>query len=665
MSSSDNPRSISKADAESERKSESSSNIDGQDDREHTDRSQPLTVRQSSPIDIKRPAPHDRRSLEKKQLESDDLPKSVTFQIKENQVPIQNLIKTANTMSNMMIAHRIALEDEFKLEPGLELTGPMMSLSPIIGSSPSQLTNNNIEAAREQNLEAKIKEIMHDAYWDTFRDELKTHNSDPLMQEKQTIVGTEIVQDKYRFTKQLLRDIRQRMIDLLLPQHTRFKQDIEDRMDFEVIDQLCKVNSLDLKDYSQYILSVLSRLCAPVRDVKIEELIATDDVVHQYRGIMELMEMMRLDWANFTINRFKTHIKAHSQEYERDKFNEILSQQQNIGIDGLEYTRIWLRRAVDRFQAAHGSLIELIKEQAANREENLNNEDEDDPDVDQHDVKDRNTKQCNRLTSESINFHNHDQIKQATIYNKELTNRILNTAYSELLDWSQTLQKLYPETLVCDEATFKHIAEQIRLLISTSAILLTSFAFINRFKLNDINEFKILIKNHVITLLTATYESSISPDPSPSASNLQQQTSKVEDLDQNKLETIVTRLKVDFETKIKRDNEIMLPEFENQYEIFRRQILDLENSTNRVRELSKRRIFEFIETLLMLDVKHQQKKKMPPPVEIPLGLNSLTSEITLITAQLVKIIRYNRRVFFDHYEKIIVDSICNRIIDRK
>lgn len=529
------------------------------------------------------------------------------------QVPVMNLLKTANTLSSMMMAHRIALEDDFKLEPGIDMSGPLMSLSPIIGSSPSQ-------SSAEPSLQSRVKDIVHDAFWDLFRDELETQSSSKD-------------EDKsYEISRQLLRDIRQKMIDLLLPQHSKLKQDIQDRMDPQVIDQLSRVHSLDLMDYSRYILDVLSKLCAPVRDEKIQELAATTDIVQLYRGLMDLLELMRLDFANFTLSRFKPHIKAHSQEYEREKFNEILRQQQTIGIDGLEFTRIWLNRAVERVDSSHG-LIDLINEASSQANDEMNRSVV------------AGTSNCEVAESnQPANFM--DKIARSDVVNK-----ILNAAYCELLDWSPSLQKLYPETLLFDEASFKQLGIQTKTLVMTSGILLTAFAFANRFRLADDNEFKNTVKSHVITLLTASFE-----DPSKGLS------SNAEDLDQNKLETIATQLMSDLRLRANKVDASLLEALEKQSELFRGQILDLHNSSNRIMELSKRRIMEFIDTLLGLDVKHQQKKfaKMPPPVNIPLGLNCLSEEITLTTAQLVKIIRYNRKVFFQHYQDIILESVLKR-----
>lgn len=538
-------------------------------------------------------------------------------------VPLDKIIKTANTMSNMMMAHKIALEDDFKLEPGMDISGPLMSLSPIIGSSPSK-GNTSCSQGPGPSLQNKVKDIVHEAYWDLFREELNSQTKDNKEERK------------FDISKKLLRDIRQNIIDLLLPQHSRLKQDIEDKLDSQILDQLSRVESLDLIEYAKYILDVLSKLCAPVRDEKLRELGETTDIVQLYRGIMELLEFMRLDFANFTLNRFKPHIKAHSQEYEREKFNEILKQQESIGIDGLEYTRKWLNRAIEKVDAIHG-LVDLLNESFS-------------PDIDKEEL-------SSAIMSQTDSNSRSGFSKEDKIIHSGLINKALNIAYCELLEWSPELQKSYPETLLFDEATFKQLGEQYKVLVITSSILLTTFAFVSKFKLHENADFKVLVKSHVITLLTASYENQSTANPEPASSKSRSVDCSFEEI---KLQTVSAKLTEDIRQKLEETNKSFLDSFENQKELFNRQILDLQNTSNRIRDLARRRILEFVETILMLDVDHQQKKfssKMAPPVNIPLGLNCLSDEITLTMAQLVKIIRYNRRVFLQHYQNIIVELV--------
>ena len=46
-----------------------------------------------------------------------------------------------------------------------------------------------------------------------------------------------------------------------------------------------------------------------------------------FRGIMELLELMKLDMTNFTIEQLRPHLQQQSVEYERTKFKEFLETQ--------------------------------------------------------------------------------------------------------------------------------------------------------------------------------------------------------------------------------------------------------------------------------------------------------------------------------------------------
>lgn len=50
------------------------------------------------------------------------------------------------------------------------------------------------------------------------------------------------------------------------------------------------------------------------------------------RGIMEVLELMELDWANFQIELIRPQLQQESIEYERKKFNEFLQRQSSKNV---------------------------------------------------------------------------------------------------------------------------------------------------------------------------------------------------------------------------------------------------------------------------------------------------------------------------------------------
>merc|ERR1712045_314532 len=156
----------------------------------------------------------------------------------------------------------------------------------------------------ENELEKQIKEVMQRAFWDVLKEQLE---QDPPV---------------YSQALQLFMEL---------------KEKIESILDLEVIQQQIDANVLEFSQYAGYILGIMGMLCAPVRDDKIAALKQETDVVKVFRGIMETLEIMKLDMANFTI---QTTIEKESKEYEKKKFQEFLDTQE----DGLVATRQWLVR---------------------------------------------------------------------------------------------------------------------------------------------------------------------------------------------------------------------------------------------------------------------------------------------------------------------------------
>lgn len=210
---------------------------------------------------------------------------------------LEEVMKAANGVSNMVLAHEIAVDKNFKLE---KFEPP------------------------EDSLERKVRDTMHKAFWDNLADQLVQK---PPSYEQAFV---------------LLQEVRDNLIDITLPHHTRLRTEISEKFDVELIKQQAEHGVLNFDEYSQYVLSIMARLCAPVRDECIQTLMKEKDVVTVFRGVMETLDLMRLDMANYTIQQIRPHIIAQSVEYERKKFSEFLKTQN----DGLEITREWLTKHI-------------------------------------------------------------------------------------------------------------------------------------------------------------------------------------------------------------------------------------------------------------------------------------------------------------------------------
>lgn len=68
----------------------------------------------------------------------------------------------------------------------------------------------------------------------------------------------------------------------------------------------------------------MAKSCAPVRDDEVNKLNEIEDVVLTFRGILEVMDLMKLDMANCLLDAARREVITHSVEYEKHKFNEYL-----------------------------------------------------------------------------------------------------------------------------------------------------------------------------------------------------------------------------------------------------------------------------------------------------------------------------------------------------
>ncbi|XP_014482352.1 PREDICTED: T-complex protein 11-like protein 1 [Dinoponera quadriceps] len=213
-------------------------------------------------------------------------------------VSFDEIIKAANGMKNMALAHEIAVDKNFQLQ----------KLEPEDGS-----------------FHRRVKEIMHKAFWNLLTEQLAEDPPD------------------YSHALVLLKEIKESLDELVPPQNSRIKDNIKEVLDLDLIKQQAEKGVLDFHHYAQYIISIMSKICAPVRDEKIRELTQQTDIIETFKGVMELLQLMRLDLANFTITMMRPNIIASSIEYEKAKFAEFLK----INSNGLQYTEKWLLKHFD------------------------------------------------------------------------------------------------------------------------------------------------------------------------------------------------------------------------------------------------------------------------------------------------------------------------------
>ncbi|XP_022165971.1 T-complex protein 11-like protein 1 isoform X2 [Myzus persicae] len=211
---------------------------------------------------------------------------------------LPEIMVAAKKLEDIALVHEIAVNENFKLEP-------------------QEHPNNS--------LMKQVQDTMHKAFWELLREQL---NSDP---------------PEYSQAMILLSEIQVSLSSLLLDQHTKLKEDIAQVLDVESIKNQIDNDSLDFEYYTKFILNLMSKICAPVRDDSIRALTLLNDPVDIFKGIIETLSLMKLDMANFTITAQRRALNACSADYERDKFAEYLK----VKPDALNLTAEWLKRHVN------------------------------------------------------------------------------------------------------------------------------------------------------------------------------------------------------------------------------------------------------------------------------------------------------------------------------
>ena len=72
-------------------------------------------------------------------------------------------------------------------------------------------------------------------------------------------------------------------MDLLLPQHQKVRQQIDEVLDLELIQQKADNDALDFHYYAAFVTSLMAKLCAPARDEQIAKLAEIKDIVPLFK----------------------------------------------------------------------------------------------------------------------------------------------------------------------------------------------------------------------------------------------------------------------------------------------------------------------------------------------------------------------------------------------
>ncbi|XP_069104657.1 T-complex protein 11-like protein 1 [Argopecten irradians] len=436
-------------------------------------------------------------------------------------ISMEELIKATTGVKNMSLAHEIAVDANFKIGP----------------------TEKD-----SKSFEKQVEMIMHKAFWDVFQESI---SEDP---------------PNYRHALVLIGDVQKQLFSVILPHQVRLKAQITEVLDLELIKQKMENDAFDLFYYSNYVIDIMARLCSQERDEKVAHLRELKEPVPLFKEIFQVLDLMKMDMANFTIQQIRPYLQQQSVEYERTKFQEFIKKQQEAGIDGLEMTKLWLKRSYD-----------VLTEEA---------------DASQ---------QAGAASTASLTPAS-----------------VLNEAFMELLNWDR--QQLYPETLVMDQGRFMDLQDKTSRLTLVASILLVTYSTVGS-AISGVHALKQKLKSEICVILEGVPDS----DLNDKMTNVAEQINK----------SVREYMPQHGYKEWSADQQAMLTG----------QIQQVSSRDHPVYKLVAKRLKEFIKQII--------SKKHTQPLQMPVGFSVVEEELGQVCGQFLRLISYNRSVFFAHYSDII------------
>ncbi|TPX38521.1 hypothetical protein SeMB42_g06694 [Synchytrium endobioticum] len=197
-------------------------------------------------------------------------------------------------LTNEALAHELLMDPEFELKP-----------------------------AKRSPFEEQVRAMAKRAFFDAVRDNPEQH------------------------LPTLLSDIRQILLSMV-SEKGAIAAEIREMLDAELIHKQISNKIFQVDGYVKYIIGKMAQLCAPIRDASIKAIAAQveTDLAGAFEQILNILEEMKLDLANYKLQLLKPHLTQQAVEYERSKFDEALSK----GSITLEKTRAWLESSAKSLQ---------------------------------------------------------------------------------------------------------------------------------------------------------------------------------------------------------------------------------------------------------------------------------------------------------------------------
>ncbi|KAI7875958.1 Tcp11-domain-containing protein, partial [Lichtheimia hyalospora FSU 10163] len=198
-------------------------------------------------------------------------------------------------ISNEQLAHDIILDPEFKLE-------------------------------RTNGIERQVTATARHAFFDKLDEDL-----------------TQDVAGAHDTLLQVVADVRQQLLKVA-PRNEQ--EGIHSNLDLELMRQQLAAHVCDLDTKINWIISVMQRSCAPIRDDAIKSIHHRSRTSEKLECIVDILQDMALDLANVQLRALRPHLLSMAIDYGRSKFDETMAT--NNEAQSLPRTQQWLQEAYNR-----------------------------------------------------------------------------------------------------------------------------------------------------------------------------------------------------------------------------------------------------------------------------------------------------------------------------
>ncbi|TGZ80286.1 Tcp11-domain-containing protein [Ascodesmis nigricans] len=176
---------------------------------------------------------------------------------------------------------------------------------------------------RRSRLEFMIESTAKRAFWETMKADIAMGNLT-------------------KWIPSLAETVRGKILRLLTP-GSKLHRAVSDSIDVPLIQQQCQAGIYDHEKLLTYVLDLLPQICSPARDDDVAALrnSRTDDYTSRLQHLLDVLDLLHLDHANFLLMMAAPQIIADAIPHEKAMFQADLAS----GRTTLDRTRAWLMKS--------------------------------------------------------------------------------------------------------------------------------------------------------------------------------------------------------------------------------------------------------------------------------------------------------------------------------